>query len=708
MQRKYEMSIHPTLRVRFLFLLVGGLALALFFAIPFAAQRQPPANQPASTLLTPELPAGAFDERLIPLPSNASTSGRSRRATASTPQLTEEQKILHLLNRAGFGPRPGDIERVRRMGVERYIEEQLHPEDLSDDFLSRPLLALNTLQMSQFEILQTYEPAPARPQPTPTPTPTPAPTPALATTAPQAPRQSPAPNGEPEKGEMARAGESMQPQSQQPAQQQPSMPQQPAKGGATNASTPQQTAEIQPPKGETTNASTPQQTAQQPATPTQQPAMPPQPTPKPQQPAAKPPARDPQQPLRELQQAKLLRAVFSEKQLQEVMVDFWFNHFNVFGQKDAARWLLTSYERDVIRPHALGRFKDLLTAVAQSPAMLYYLDNFLSQMEQPAPPPKFDPDGNPLPQPRRPGLNENYARELMELHTLGVDGGYTQKDVIELARCFTGWTLGPQGARAFTFRPRIHDRGEKIILGTRITPGGGIEDGLRALDILSKHPSTAKFISRKLCQRFVADEPPTALVDRVAARFSETGGDIREVARAILTSPEFFSPKHYRNKIKSPLELVASTIRATGASTNGASPLIQAVARMGEPLYLCQPPTGYDENSAGWLSSATLLERMNFAVAFTSNKINGARMDVARFSSSGATNDPDKFIDQLLAGLVHSDVSPETRENLARVLSETRAKTTPAKFDGRAPQKNNEMAAALIALILGSSEFQVK
>jgi uncharacterized protein (DUF1800 family) len=472
----------------------------------------------------------------------------------------------------------------------------------------------------------------------------------------------------------------MQPQSQQQTQQQQMTQQQ----SSTQPQTTQQTAP-------------------------QQPSTPPQ-TQKPQQPAEKKqqPARDPQQPLRELQQAKLLRAIFSEKQLQEVMVDFWFNHFNVFGQKDADRWLLTSYERDVIRPHALGRFKDLLTAVAQSPAMLYYLDNFLSQMEQPAPPPKFDADGNPLPQPRRPGLNENYARELMELHTLGVDGGYTQKDVIEVARCFTGWTIGPQGNRAFTFRPRIHDRGEKTALGTRIAPGGGIEDGLRALDILSKHPSTAKFVSRKLCQRFVADEPPAALVERVAARFTETGGDIREAVRAILTSQEFFSPKHYRNKIKSPLELVASMIRATGASTNGAGPLIQAVARMGEPLYLCQPPTGYGENSAEWLSSATLLERMNFAVALTGNRINGSHVEVSRFTPPEAMNDSDRIIGRLLAVLVHSDVSPETRENLARVLSETRAKTTPTKFDGRAPQKNFEMTTALTELILGSREFQVK
>jgi uncharacterized protein (DUF1800 family) len=296
----------------------------------------------------------------------------------------------------------------------------------------------------------------------------------------------------------------------------------------------------------------------------------------------------------------------------------------------------------------------------------------------------------------------------MELHTLGVDGGYTQKDVVEVARCLTGWSIGPRGNMAFAFRPRIHDHGEKMVLGTRIAPGGGIEDGLRVLDILSKHPSTAKFISRKLCQRFVADEPPAALVDRVAARFTETGGDMREVVRAILTSPEFFSPKNYRNKVKSPLDLVASMVRATGASTDGAGPLIQAVARMGEPLYMCQPPTGYDENSAEWLSSASLLERVNFAVSLVGGKINGTRADVSRFAPPGTTNDQNRIVDQLLASIVHSDVSPETRENLRKVMGEPRAKATPAKFDNSAPQKNNETIAGLVALILGSREFQVK
>jgi uncharacterized protein (DUF1800 family) len=633
----------------------------------------PPGNPPRSAVATlkPNLPSGAFtDERLIPLPSTASApSTRSRRAAAPAPQLTDEQKILHLLNRAGFGPRPGDIERVRQMGIGQYLEQQLHPEDLPDDFLDRPLLALNTLQMTQFDILQNFDPQPPRPQPTPTPAPTPAP----------AIKPLPTSTSEPDKGETARPGESQTqrptaPQGQQP-QQGSAPPQQPA---------PQLT-----------------QTAAQPAAQPTQPAA--QPAPKP----APTPRIDPQQPLRELQQAKLLRAVFSDKQLQEVMVDFWLNHFNVFSQKDADRWLLTSYERDVIRARALGKFKDLLTAVAQSPAMMVYLDNFMSQVEPPPPPQKFDANGNPLPPPRRPGLNENYARELMELHTLGVDGGYTQKDVIEVARALTGWTIGPRGNMAFTFRPRAHDRGEKIILGKRIAAGGGIEDGLRVLDILSKHPSTAKFISRKLCQRFVADEPPQSLVDRVAQKFTETDGDIREVVRAILTSPEFYSPKYYRDKIKSPLELVASAVRATGASTDGLA-LIQNVARMGEPLYQCLPPTGYKENSAEWMSNAMLLERVNFAVALVTNKINGTRVDISRIAPAGGAGDHARVIDQYLAALLHSDVSPQTRENLMRVLDEQQAQPTPAKFDNRAPQKPAETAPGLVALILGSREFQVK
>jgi uncharacterized protein (DUF1800 family) len=622
----------------------------------------PGAPLPPSAIrsLSPDLPGGALSagERLIPQPANVDLpNSRSRRASSNLPSLSEEQKILHLLNRAGFGPRPGDIARVRQMGIESYLEAQLHPEDLPDDFLARPLLALNTLQMTSPEIAQFYLPPPPTPvRPTPTPMPT--------------PQTKPAPDEETKKpdSEMKKPDTMI----------------------ASEAATASETIQASP------------STAQD-----SQPKAKPTPTPPP-QPARRPqtPARDQQQPLRELQQAKLLRAVFSEKQLQEVMVDFWFNHFNVFAQKDNARLLLTSYERDVIRPHSLGKFKELLTATAQSPAMLYYLDNFLSQAEVPVPPRR---EGDTSPPPRRPGVNENYGRELMELHTLGVDGGYTQKDVLEVARCFTGWTVTQAPNWSFVFRPRTHDKGEKIVLGKRIAPGGGIEDGLRVLDLLAKHPSTAQFISRKLCQRFVADEPPQVLVDRVAGVFTQTEGDIREVVRAILTSPEFYSPKYYRNKIKSPLELAASAIRATGASTDGAQPIVQAIARMGGPLYMCQPPTGYPEDSSRWLSSATLLERMNFAVALIGNRLNGTRVNVSKFAAADAAKSPDRLLEELLSVLIHSEVSKDTRANLARVLDQQRAKMMLAKYDERTAQRNREqVVSGVAALILGAREFQVK
>lgn len=611
----------------------------------------PAAPSSAVAPLKASLPPGwlAANERLIPLPGSLDNPNNRRRlAAASTPQLTDEQKILHLLNRAGFGPRPGDIERVRQMGLDRYLEEQLHPADLADELLARPLQALTTLQMTVPEVMQTFLSPAARPTPTPAATPKPLPTLSEATN----------------------------------------------KGGTTSAPG----AQAAVPEQSSNPLSPPMSALSQPMT------APKQPTP-----TARPArARDGQQPLRELQQAKLLRAVFSERQLQEVLVDFWFNHFNVFAGKDNARYLLTAYERDVIRPHVLGRFKELLVAVAQSPAMLYYLDNFLSQVEPPPAAPKYDADGNLMPAARRPGLNENYARELLELHTLGVEGGYTQADVQSVARAFTGWTIGQTPNALFIFRPRAHDRGEKLLLGTRLAPGGGIEDGLRVLDVLAKHPATARFIARKLSQRFVADEPPSSLVDRAAQVFTSTGGDLREVVRTILTAPEFYWSKHYRNKIKAPFDLAASMLRATGAASDAAAPLIQWVARMGEPLYLCQPPTGYAEDSSRWLSNATLLERMNFAVALLGNRINGTRVDAARLVTPEAGKDSQRLLEQLLSVLIHSDVSRETREHLTRVLNEQRAKLLPAKYNAKTAPRNNELIGGLAALMLGAREFQLK
>ncbi len=361
------------------------------------------------------------------------------------------------------------------------------------------------------------------------------------------------------------------------------------------------------------------------------------------------------------------------------MVDFWFNHFNVFAGKGAVKWMLVSYERDAIRPHALGKFEDLVLATAHHPAMLFYLDNWMSvRSDFPSRPGGKGPKG----------LNENYARELMELHTLGVDGGYTQKDVIEVARCFTGWTIDrPREGGGFVFRPPAHDNGEKVVLGSRIPAGGGQRDGEQVINILGRHPSTAKFIATKLVRRLVADEPPLALVARVADTFTRTDGDIRAMLVTIVTSPEFFAADTYRAKIKKPFELVASAVRAVGGTTSGSPALSRAVAQIGEPLYAYQPPTGYPDVAEAWVNTGALLNRMNFALDLTGNRYPGVRVDLGRFVSGADRRDPAQLLDRLLAGLQHDQVSPQTREVLMRQLTDPDVEK-------------------IAALVLGSPEFQ--
>jgi uncharacterized protein (DUF1800 family) len=329
----------------------------------------------------------------------------------------------------------------------------------------------------------------------------------------------------------------------------------------------------------------------------------------------------------ELQQAKLLRALYSNRQLYEVMVDFWSNHFNIYAAKGANRWLTTGYDRDTIRPLALGKFRDLVIATAKSPAMLFYLDNWMSAS------PDSPGAQSAGPNNRRRGLNENYARELMELHTLGVDGGFTQKDVEEVARCFTGWTIiQPRGQGVFNFAPRIHDNGEKTVLGRRIPKGGGMDDGLRVIEILAEHPSTARFIAAKLARRFVADDPPPAVINRGAEAFRQSGGDIPTVLRTIIDAPEFFAAETFRAKIKNPFEFVASALRVTGSETQVTHQLVRYLGRMGEPLFLAQAPTGYPDIASSWTSADMLLTRMNFAADLVSNRLPGTKvaMDTLR------------------------------------------------------------------------------
>jgi uncharacterized protein (DUF1800 family) len=328
----------------------------------------------------------------------------------------------------------------------------------------------------------------------------------------------------------------------------------------------------------------------------------------------------------DLAEAKVLRAVYSERQLEEVLVDFWFNHFNVFARKGQTELYVGAYERDVIRPLVLGRFRDLLGATAKSPAMLVYLDNWQSAAATGA---------VPVNRPQRPrGLNENYARELLELHTLGVDGGYTQDDIVDVARAFTGWTIGRPTEGGFRFAPAMHDRGTKTVLGHTIKSGGGMDDGEQVLDILARHPSTARHIAFKLAQRFVSDVPPPALVDRAARSFLNSGGELREVVRLVITSPEFFDSSVRLAKVKTPFEFVVSALRAGEAEMQSGLAVIRALADMGMPLYLCQPPTGYDDTAEAWISSGALVSRINFAVALSRGEVRGVDLPTSRGSAA--------------------------------------------------------------------------
>src|SRR6266508_2264564 len=290
------------------------------------------------------------------------------------------------------------------------------------------------------------------------------------------------------------------------------------------------------------------------------------------------------------------------------------------------------------------------------------------------------------------GLNENYARELMELHTLGVDGGYTQKDVTELARALTGWSIvRPEQGAGFLFRAALHDTGAKTVLGHRLPAGGGIEEGEMMIRILARHPATAGRIAFQLCQRFVADAPPSELVERVAKKFLGTGGDLRETVRAVVTSPEFFDPRYYRAKIKSPFEYVVSAVRAVGASPDDALPIARQLAQMGEPLYLCQPPTGYSDTAAAWVNTGALVSRLNFALQLAANKLPGTWTDVERLIEPESAADAKKAAEALSCALVEGELSPETRRALERSIGEG----------------NRRPAIPLIAgLLLGSPEFQ--
>ena len=525
-------------------------------------------------------------------------------------RISNDQKTEHALSRLTFGPRPGDLQHVQKLGLKKWIDLQLHPERIPQNpVLETKLRPLDTLGMTTAKMLESY----------------PSPTLVKQMVAGKLPFPE-----DPDKRMMVdRLAARLQSKTDQDGFKSPApdlaalLP--PEQLRVLRTGTAQQKLDLFNSFSEDRQDRVLESMGQ---------GM------RMQLFAAAPPAmrrriqsaNGPQAMVaQDLMAAKLFRAVYSNRQLQEVLADFWYNHFNVFIEKGADRYLVTAYERDELRPRVLGKFEDLLRATAQSPAMLFYLDNWESAGAQ-----------SPAGIRRKRGLNENYGRELLELHTLGVDGGYTQKDVTEVARCFTGWTIKqPQRVAEFEFNPRMHDDGEKTVLGVRIPAGGGIEDGFKVLHLLAHHPSTARFISRQLAMHFVADDPPAALVNRMAATFLKKDGDLRAVLKTMFDSPEFWSRGAYRAKIKSPLEMVASSLRAIDAQVDFTFGLNNQLNQLGEPLYRKAEPTGYSNSGQEWLNSAGLLARMNFSVALANNKVPGVKVDSARSSEGVALGSPD-------------------------------------------------------------------
>jgi uncharacterized protein (DUF1800 family) len=544
--------------------------------------------------------------------------------------LPKDQEILHALNRLTFGPRPGDVEAVQKTGLKKWIDQQLHPERIAENpELAERLKPLESLSMSPSEIATNYPPPVVVQAMMNGLLPMPADPEARARMELQAKRLKAKQEGKADlKDKQGKGGDPLQ---QAMRQQVLAVTDPVARRKLIANNTPQQVLAY------------------------------------------------------DLNEAKLYRAIYSNRQLEEQMADFWFNHFNVYMDKGADRILTSSYERDAIRPRVFGKFRDLLEATAKSPAMLFYLDNWQNVSPDRAQQGRFGRQfakqlaKQKAKQSR--GLNENYARELMELHTLGVDGGYTQQDIIEVARCFTGWTINqPNRGGEFMYNDRVHDKGEKTVLGVKIPAGGGQEDAERVLDILARHPSTARFISTKLARKFVADDPPPAMIDRMAKTFHDTDGDIRAVMSTMLESKEFFSEGAFRSKVKTPLELVVSAVRATGAEVNYAIPLATQMAQLGQPLYRKIEPTGYSSANAEWVNSAALLARMNFALALTANRVPGIKVDQSQFQEDVAATGRQ---------ILFREPAKQTLESIQRALEQK--EPTPGLVAG---------------LVLGSPDFQ--
>jgi uncharacterized protein (DUF1800 family) len=535
-----------------------------------------------------------FSALVVATVAACSGSGATKVSSGTTPMLgampadepvgpreqDATQQVNHVLSRLTFGAKPGDVAKVRELGVDRWIDQQLHPERISDAATEQYLKGFESQTLSAAELEQKY----------------------------------PRPNQA-----LARLGVS--------------------KGERSSLSRDDSIKLVAQTQGLRRVAG-------------------------------------------ETQSTRVARAVLSERQLQEVMTDFWLNHFNVYIQKGGPeRYLLTSYENNAIRPNALGNFRSLLGAVAHDPAMLFYLDNWESQADSNRPRLVEQNAGAR----RKGGLNENYGRELLELHTLGVDGGYTQADVIGAARILTGWTMKqPLKGGGFQFVPAMHDAGEKTVLGHHFAAGHGQEEGEQLLDIVASLPATAHYIAFKLARRFVSDVPPTALVDRAAASFMRTHGDIRAVMKTIVTSPEFFSTAAYRSKVKAPFEVVVSALRALDARPDPTPRTAQVVSTLGQPLWGHQAPNGWPETGDQWMNTGAILNRINFGLALASNRVPG--VSVATWSGAQSLqNLPlEQQVDGVVKALLGGEASPDTRSILLSgenpfLKSAAALDTTPGK-----------------------------
>jgi uncharacterized protein (DUF1800 family) len=515
--------------------------------------------------------------------------------------MHREAMVRHLLNRAAFGPEPGQVETLKADGaLEQWLEQQLRADGFDPEPLAKRLDALKTLRMSRAELLEQF----------------------------------------PRNRERRRKNATKK----------------------TIEIIEKTATEDMAPEG----------------------------------------LKGPSRIRSELALAKIVRGVESERQLQEVLVDFWFNHFNVYAGKGQVNWYISSFESEAIRPFVFGRFRDMLKATAQHPAMLFYLDNWRSVSDS-------------TPKPRRSrktasrGINENYARELLELHTVGVEGGYTQDDIVSVAKAFTGWTIELPGKKAiFQFRDRAHDRSDITVFGRTFSgvlkPGeSGQERGERLLEHLASLPQTGRFLSQKLCRRFVADSPPVDCVEQLSRVYAETNGDLRALYRTLFQSKSFWLAEG--KKVKKPFEFLVSALRATGArvdisqSNKVKQNVLAAMSALGEPLYLCQPPTGFKDEASAWVNSGSLVARLKLAIALTSSRWRSVRIDVDQLVGESADE-----IDTMSNRLIGHALDGKTRQTIERALGRDNDAAGDATETDRTLKRGERKRLA--ALLLGAPEFQ--